>query len=172
MKALAASAAMVLAVLVAEPARAQDLSHGQHSAEEVVDEPVGYVPGADRLEGRIRAPCCWNQTLDIHSSEVASALKREIRTRLRRGDAADAIEADIVARYGEKILAVPDKSPLKGFAIGLSAAMGLAGVAAAFMLVRWRRRSTQGQGAVKPAELSTERDDLDERLDREIEDQK
>ena len=172
MKAHAARVAVVLAVLAAEPARAQDLSHGQHSAEEVVDEPVGYVPGADRLEGRIRAPCCWNQTLDIHSSEVASALKREIRTRLRRGDSADAIEADIVARYGEKILAVPDKSPLKNFAIALSAAMGLAGVGAGFMLVRWRRRSSQAQASNKPAVVSTERDDLDERLDREIEDQK
>jgi cytochrome c-type biogenesis protein CcmH len=170
MKALAASAAVFLAVLSTEPAGAQDLSHG-HAAEAPTEEVIGFVPGADRLEGRIRAPCCWNQTLDIHSSEVSSALKREIRQRLRRGETPDTIEASIVARYGEKVLAVPDKSPLKGFAVALAAAMGFAGVAAGFMLVRWRRRSSETQAAGKPAPVSTERDDLDERLDREIENQ-
>jgi cytochrome c-type biogenesis protein CcmH len=170
MKALAAPLALFLAVAAAGPARAQDLSHGHSS--EPTEEVVGYVPGADRLEGRIRAPCCWNQTLDIHHSDVSSALKREIRQRLRSGESADAIEASIVARYGEKVLAVPDKSPLKGFAIGLSAAMGVAGIAAAFMLVRWRRRSNQAQQTSKAAPSApAERDELDERLDREIENQ-
>ncbi|HMJ15590.1 MAG TPA: hypothetical protein VK524_29440, partial [Polyangiaceae bacterium] len=87
MKALALSAALFLAVSAAGPVRAQDMSHG-HAPTELTDEVIGFVPGADRLEGRIRAPCCWNQTLDIHSSEIASALKREIRTRLRKGESA------------------------------------------------------------------------------------
>jgi len=61
---------------------------------------------------------------------------------------------------------------LKGFAIALSATMGIAGVAAAFMLVRWRRRSNEVRQADKTtAETPAERDELDERLDREIENQ-
>ncbi len=29
------------------------------------EELQGYVPGASALEGRIMAPCCWVQTIDI-----------------------------------------------------------------------------------------------------------
>src|ERR1700690_4185349 len=70
------------------------------------------VPGAERLEGRLLAPCCWAQTLDIHGSDIATSLRREIRTRLKAGESADAIEASLVARYGEKMRAVPDRVPL------------------------------------------------------------
>src|SRR5262245_9645491 len=52
-----------------------------------------YVPGAARLEGRLLAPCCWIQTLDVHGSEVAVGLRTEIRHRLRAGESAGAIEA-------------------------------------------------------------------------------
>ena len=171
MKTLLASVLAAGMLATATPSLAQDLTHGQPS-NEYAEELQGFVPGAERLEGRLLAPCCWNQTIDIHSSEVANALRREIRTRLRNGETPDAIETDIVHRYGAKILAVPPKSPLKTLAIALSAGMGLAGVGAAFMLVRWRRRSLQGAGstAKKPAaRVTNKRDELDDRLDQELE---
>src|SRR5258708_33287899 len=72
-------------------------------ASEAGEDLEGYVPGAARLEGRIMAPCCWMQTIDIHGSEVAYDLRREIRQRLKSGEASDAIEASLVQRYGPKI---------------------------------------------------------------------
>jgi len=132
-----------------------------------------YVPGANRLEGRIRAPCCWNQTIDIHGSEVAQALRREIRTRLRAGETPDTIEASIVARYGDRVLAVPPGSPLKKVAIALALLLAGAGFFAGRLVMRWRRgalrlpaeSAASSQAAGKDA---ASRDALDERLEAEL----
>lgn len=132
------------------------------------------VPGAERLEGRLLAPCCWAQTLDIHGSEIANALRREIRTRLKAGEPADSIEASLVARYGERIRAVPDGVPLDemGGLGWLSVA-----VAAAFIgvvLWRWRQRgaayaaNSSDQGASSANSDAPATEASDERLDLEL----
>jgi cytochrome c-type biogenesis protein CcmH len=108
--------------------------------EDYSEELQGFVPGANRIDGMIRAPCCWNQTLDIHGSEVSNGLRREIRRRLLAGESEEAIVASLVDRYGERILAVQPGSPLKGVAVLLSVTMALAGVGAFVLLRRWRAR--------------------------------
>lgn len=128
------------------------------------------VPGAERLEGRLLAPCCWAQTLDIHGSEIANELRREIRTRLKSGESPETIEQSLVARYGERMRAVPDRVPLN-----MMGTMGWVSVAASagvlvLVLRQWRKRSLAGQvstnargvEARQPAEAS------DERLDTEL----
>lgn len=167
----ALAAGLLIALLGLTSASAQDLSHGQLVGAPS-EELQGYIPGADRLEGRIRAPCCWNQTLDIHGSEVSNALRREIRHRLRAGEGAESIEADLVSRYGQRVLAVPPQSPLKSLAVVLSASMGLAGIGAVVMLIRWRRRSARATAlpeSTAKGPVSPERDALDKRLDHELE---
>jgi len=157
-------------------ALALDAEHPEHvPASEAGEDLQEYVPGASRLEGRIMAPCCWNQTIDIHGSEPAYELRREIRKRLKAGESADAIEASLVTRFGPKILAVPDSSPLGGLATVLSLAFGGAGVAGYFMLKRWSRAGKPGEGAGgkpkksdKDAASTAKSDALDERLDREL----
>jgi cytochrome c-type biogenesis protein CcmH len=126
-----------------------------------------YVPGAARLEGRLLAPCCWIQTLDVHGSELANSLRSEIRRRLRAGESADAIEASMVARYGKRILAVPRDNPLRQLAIALSLAMGAGGIGAVLLMRRWRSRAKQS-GAEGPSVSKPERDALDDRLDAEL----
>ena len=65
---------------------ASDVEHVEHvPATEAGEDLEGYVEGASRLEGRIMAPCCWTQTIDIHGSEPAYELRREIRKRLKAG---------------------------------------------------------------------------------------
>lgn len=148
-----------------------DAEHPEHVPASAAGEDLQeYVEGASRLEGRIIAPCCWNQTIDIHGSEPSYQLRREIRRRLKAGESAEAIEASFVKRYGAKILAVPDTSPLGNVATLLALGFGGAGIAAFFMLKRWSRagaasaakRGTKGEGA------EPKRDALDERLDREL----
>src|SRR5262245_15670830 len=122
-----AGALLALALLFAAAGvSAQDETHLPAQADPAADLQ-GYVPGASQLEGQIRAPCCWNQTIDIHGSEIAQALRREIRTRLRGGETVDAIRADIVARYGDRVLAVPPGNPLKDLAVLMVIGVGLAG---------------------------------------------
>ena len=152
------------------PATAQAVAeHPEHGHRNVAGEDFNtYVEGASRLEGRIMAPCCWMQTIDIHGSPISDELRAEIRRRLRAGESPDAIEASFVQRYGPKILAVPNSSPLGGMATGLAIAFGAAGVAGFFMLRRWSRAGTKPKPAGKTAVVAQKRDELDDRLDREL----
>lgn len=168
---------LLAATLALAPAAAlADEAHPDHvAASEAGEDLLEYVPGAARLEGRIIAPCCWNQTIDIHGSEPSYELRREIRRRLKGGESAEAIEASLVARFGSKILAVPDSSPLGSLATLLSIGFGAAGVAGYFMLKRWSKAGKQSEKApTSPAEGEqapagdAPRDALDERLDREL----
>lgn len=135
----------------------------------------GYVEGEKTLEGRLLAPCCWAQTLDIHESPISTELRTEIRRRLSRGESPDVIEADMVARYGEKVRAIPEGKSLTGMGVWLSVLVGVAGLGAAALVVRWVRRGP----AKTPSDLpgpsdkvakNDKRDEWDERLDDELRD--
>jgi cytochrome c-type biogenesis protein CcmH len=165
--------ALLAAALVFSPsfARAQgDSEAPPDDPAKYAEELQGYVPGASALEGRIMAPCCWTQTIDIHGSEIANDLRREIRKRLRAGETADAIQASLVERYGERILAVPPGSPLKSFATFLALGMVGAGAGSLVMLKRWRRRSGGTPAPAGPGGAAPKAGDdaLDARLDAEL----
>jgi cytochrome c-type biogenesis protein CcmH len=100
-----------------------------------------FVPGAAELEGRIIAPCCWTQTIDIHGSPISTELRLEVRRRLSAGESAESIEHSLIDRYGPKIMAVPAGSKLGGTGVWLGLSMALAGCGAVFLLRRWQHRS-------------------------------
>ena len=132
-------------------------------------EPFDYehVKGATELEGRIIAPCCWNQTIDIHGSELSTQLRREIRERLKKGESPEAIEASFVERYGQKVVAVKAGSRLGSTAVLLAMGMGAAGVFAFSLMRRWRDRS----GPTKPekkGQTASSNAALDARVDAEL----
>jgi cytochrome c-type biogenesis protein CcmH len=139
---------------------------GEHQGAAVDVSFSEYVPGAARLEGRVRAPCCWNQTLDIHASETSNDLRREIRRRLKAGESADAIEESIVARYGPRVLAAPPGNSMGALGTLLSVVVVLGGAGAVWLLFkRWRGRAEAPSKPAAPAP----RDALDDRLDAELE---
>jgi len=154
------------AVLAAAPAVAADEPHAPPASSAGTFEEVD---GARALEGHIMAPCCWTQTIDIHGSEISNELRREIRTRLKAGETADAITQDFVARYGEKILAVPPGNPLADMATIVAIGFLGAGVGAVFMLRRWRRRGNESEAKKKKQKGPTSRDALDDQIDAELE---
>jgi len=156
---------------LADEEQGEHAGHAHKNQNQTGEDFGTYVEGASRLEGRIMAPCCWMQTIDIHGSPISDELRAEIRRRLRAGESPDAIEASFVKRYGPKILAVPNSSPLGGVATGLAIAFGGAGVAGYFMLKRWSRAGNKARAkppAEKGASAEPKRDALDERLDREL----
>lgn len=119
---------------------------------------------AHSLEGRLIAPCCWTQTLDVHDSPEAAALREEIATRLRGGESTEAIERSLVERYGERIVAVPrDRDPrgYLGFGVGLGMLVTLVG------LVSLGRRWRAPPSAPAPS-ASDGPDPYDARLEREL----
>jgi len=127
-----------------------------------------FVPGAAALEGKILAPCCWNQTVDIHGSEIANQIRREIRTRLKAGETADTITASFVQRYGSKILAMPSDSPLSSIALTMLVGIGAVGVAGIFMLKRWRVAGAAPKPNANQKRDEVSNDRLDARLDAEL----
>jgi cytochrome c-type biogenesis protein CcmH len=166
----AALAGLLLAVSL--PAAAEEHPSTASDESQVLPSDLqGYVPGAAYLEGRIRAPCCWNQTIDIHGSEPSNELRREIRRRLRAGESKEAIEASLVERFGERILAVPPSSPLKSVAVVLLLVMVAAGGGAFVLLRRWRARGAETNAAKRVAKVTASSDEskkLEARLDAEL----
>lgn len=165
-------AAFLFAGSFALAAAADDPAH-DHAAPDSVNFDR-YVPGAAELEGRIIAPCCWTQTIDIHGSPASTELRQEIRQRLTAGETPDAIERSLVERYGPKILAVPPGSRLPSVGIGLGLVVIGAGIGAVTLLKRWQRRATLAtadgpklSGGADDAELDARVDAELSRLDRE-----
>ena len=135
--------------------------------DDYADDIQGNVPGASAIEGKLMAPCCWVQTIDIHDSPIALSMRHEIRRRLRNGESAEVIQASFVERYGSKIMAVQEGSQLKNVFIGLSVVMGGAGIAAAMMIGRWRKQSA-AKASAKKDEPEPARDKWDDKLDAEL----
>ncbi len=145
-------------------------------------EPSGAVvvatetraPGEAALLGRLVAPCCWTQTLDVHGGAAPDRFRAEIHARLLAGETPRSIEDDFVARFGKAVLAEPRDSPLPLVALGLAGVAVLAGAWAAMSLRRWVRRGRRDEGASPtaalpgPAVASGAGDAWDERLDDEL----
>jgi cytochrome c-type biogenesis protein CcmH/NrfF len=123
------------------------------------------------IEARLRAPCCWVQTLDVHESELATNLRAEIHERLQRGEKSVTIEDDLVVRYGERIRAVPrDEDPMDFIPAVIGTGMMTSLLGLALVVRRWRRRAIDG---VPRAETNTEpanskKDEYDVRIDDEL----
>jgi cytochrome c-type biogenesis protein CcmH len=129
---------------------------------------------ARALEVQLIAPCCKNQTLDVHDSPVTRSMKREIRERLAAGDAPEAILRGFEERYGAEVRAVSSPGTGNALGAGLAVVGCLAACGTALLLLRWRRGGSRASavdpGAVRsaPPVESGERTVWDERLDKEL----
>lgn len=53
------------------------------------------------------APCCWQENVAVHRSEVAGQMRAEIARMVASGKTEEQIVDMYVARYGERILREP-----------------------------------------------------------------
>jgi cytochrome c-type biogenesis protein CcmH len=121
--------------------------------------------GPKGLEARLLAPCCYGGTLDVHDSELAHDLRKEIEDRMARGESAGAIEADFVARFGPRVRALPTEG-----ALTTSFLVAFVAIAAAAALLFWRIRARAARAPVSPLDslAADARDALDDELDEEL----
>jgi len=61
-----------------------------------------------RIEGKLMAPCCYSQTIDVHDSEIAQQMRGEVTAMVMAGKSEQEVLDYYKTEYGESILAVPD----------------------------------------------------------------
>jgi cytochrome c-type biogenesis protein CcmH len=120
------------------------------------------------LEGQVMCPTC-HTTLDQSDSAAARQIETYVRMRIAQCATAGQIESELVANYGQGILAAPPHKGLDLLAWWLPIAGVLAGaVVLAVGVWRWSRRGEEGPpppGASQGLDDETERR-LDELLAR------
>jgi cytochrome c-type biogenesis protein CcmH len=128
-------------------------------------------PTLAELEQELICPTC-HSLLALSNAPVADRMRAFIRARIAAGDTKSEIKDQLVAQFGESVLAAPPKSGFNLLAWALPLAGAAAGVALlALALRRWSRGrvaeeppaappSANGRPALDP--------DLERRLDEEL----
>lgn len=99
-------------------------------------------PTQREVESELVCPVCTPQTLDQSNAPIALRMKRFIAARIAAGDTKSEIKDKLVAQFGRRVLAAPER---EGFDL-LAWVLPFAGIAVAATLVavglrRWTRPS-------------------------------
>ena len=97
-------------------------------------------PTQGELEGELMCPICAGETLAQSDSPAAQRIKAYIATRIAAGDTRSEIKDNLVAIWGQRILAAPPRHgfDLLAWALPLVGLVGAAGIMG-FLAWRWTR---------------------------------
>jgi cytochrome c-type biogenesis protein CcmH len=119
------------------------------------------------LEDEVMCPVCGTSLATAGDAPLAVQERRLIGTLVNQCRSKQQIKSELVAQYGDAVLADPEK---KGFGLttylvpGVAIALGLAAVIAAAL--RWRRRRPPRALAAAPAAAAPDSSRLDEDMRR------
>jgi cytochrome c-type biogenesis protein CcmH len=117
------------------------------------------------LEDELICPTC-NTTLELSRSPVAERMRDYIRERTAACATKQAIKAELVAQFGEEVLAAPPKSGFNWLAWVLPlAGLAVAGVVVTVLARRWLRERAAASPVVHSARVDPE---LERRVDDEL----
>ena len=117
------------------------------------------------LEDEVICPTCQT-TLELSNSPIATQMRAFIRERIAAGDSKQEIKDELVAEFGEGVLAAPPKSGFNLIAWVLPLAGLLAALVAITLLARRYARTRPDPAAAGPAPpLDPE---LERRVDEEL----
>jgi cytochrome c-type biogenesis protein CcmH len=151
--------ALVATFALAGPAAAQE----NDSSPGITPTPPGAEPQANLadLEDEVMCPICGT-ALGLSEAPQADRQREFIRDLIAQGKTEDEIKAELVAEYGDEVLAVPES---EGFDLAAwlvpGAAILLAAIAILVGLRRWRRSDRVPDAPPPASKNDTERLDSD-----------
>jgi cytochrome c-type biogenesis protein CcmH len=125
-------------------------------------------PTLSDIEDEVVCPTC-KVTLDQSDAPVADRMRAYIRGRIAAGDSKEEIKAKLVAQFGPRVLAVPQRRgfDLLAWVLPIGAAILAAG-AVGVVAWRWSRAPRPGDVPAEDDGRGTLGPELERRLDEEL----
>ena len=124
----------------------------------------------DDVEGQVMCPTCEGQTVDESPAPAAARIRLFIRTRSAAGDTCTQIEDALVAEFGERIRAAPEKSGF-GLLAWLLPLVGVGAGAVVLGLLAWRWSRGRDTHVDEGTPAAEERGRLDPELERRLDEE-
>lgn len=123
------------------------------------------IEQVNKLAGKLIAPCCWKQTVDVHPSSASDKIKAEIEKALLEGQTEEQIIDRFVAEYGERIRAIPKPEGINLFLWILPAAVLLVG---GLIIALYLRYVTRHKNDIKAAPQDPMNESELKRVEKEL----
>jgi cytochrome c-type biogenesis protein CcmH len=146
---------LVLALVAGSPASAQDSFPS--------DDDV------NRVAKKLYCPVCPNTPLDVCETQACKDWREEIRVQLSAGWSEAEVTSYFVERYGERVLAEPERGGFTSLVWILPVVAFVAGLAIVVQVLRsWRARRQQAASAALPTESARIAPEVRARIEREL----
>lgn len=140
-------------------------------AQSVAPEPTPAVSEdtVNEIAGRMYCPVCEFVPLDTCGEPACIVWRQEIRQQLEAGRTEDQIISDFVARYGDRVVGVPQDNTLRLLALVAPVVLGiLALVVGVQTFLRWRRGDAPANYAPLPPNAPPDGDDYRARIESDL----
>jgi len=134
----------------------------------VREEDITDEQRAHQLSGELMCPVCDGQTIDGSNAQIAIDMRLKVRELLSEGNSNAEVRDYFVVRYGEEILAAPERSGFTLLAYIVPVVIVLGGIGIALITIKNMRKAglqKQPAGSGAPYKNQTQ-DDLSEFLER------
>jgi cytochrome c-type biogenesis protein CcmH len=124
----------------------------------------------NRISKNLFCPVCENLPLDVCQTDACVQWRGEVRDMLARGFTEAQIEQHFVARFGQRAVGTPARTETLLLTVVLPFTLiGVIGLVAGFMLIRWRLQSgPQATKSTSPETSPQEEDPYRARLEDEV----